>query len=360
MMTTEKMHQLSFTQVLVGAASLVAVIAGMWFLASFIGPVLLALFIAILLYPVLHWLQKKGLGTGLALLIVIVLVIGLGLALFALVIISFDQLAAGLSAYQIQLDGRVSELQAWLADQGLTALTVPPLAQTINSQQIIESVTAFLSRIGDLVVTVSLVVMTLIFAIVEIPVFGKKVAENLGADSLLLRQGTLLSQSVVRYFGLRALVNLITGAEISLFLFVLGVDFALLWGVLTFFLSFIPYIGIIVATIPAVLLAWAEFGPGRAILVIIGVMIANGVAENIVSPKLIGKGLKISPLVVFLSFFFWSWVLGPLGMLLSMPLTVIVLLVLDSFDETRWLARTISAMPAAEAPQAEIQTTDVK
>ncbi len=356
-MNTEKMHHLSFIQVLVGAASLALVIAGLWFLASFIGPVLLALFFAILLYPVLHWLQKKGLGTGLALLIIIVLVIGLGLALLALVIISFDRMSEGLSAYQIQYEGRVSELQAWLANQGLTALTEPPLSQTINSQQIIESVTVFLSRIGDLAVVAGLVIMTLIFAIVEIPLFGKKVAENLGADSLLLLKGTQLSHSVVRYFGLRALVNLITGAGIAVFLFLLGVDFALLWGVLTFFLSFIPYIGIVVATIPAVLLAWAEYGPARAILVIIGVMIANGVAENIVAPKLIGKGLSISPLVVFLSFFFWSWVLGPTGMLLSMPLTVIVLLVLESFDETRWLARTVSAMPTAADNKAEIETT---
>ncbi len=359
-MNTEKTHQLSFIRVLVGAASLVAVIAGTWFMASFIGPVLLALFYAILLYPILSWLQKKGLKTGLALLIIIVLVIGLGVALLALVIVSFNQLAAGLSAYQIQLDGRVSELQAWLADQGVTALSEPPSSQTINSQQIVESATAFLTRIGDLAVAAGLVVMTLIFAIVEIPVFGKKVAENLGADSLLLLKGTQLSQSVVRYFGLRALVNLTTGVGIALFLLLLGVDFAVLWGVLTFFLSFIPYIGIFIATIPAVLLAWAEYGPGRAILVIIGVMIANGLAENVVAPKLIGRGLSISPLVVFLSFFFWSWVLGPLGMLLSMPLTVIVLLVLESFDETRWLARTISALPTAADTKAETETTAVK
>jgi predicted PurR-regulated permease PerM len=341
---------------LAGAASLAIVSAGMYFLASFIGPVFLALFFAILFYPILYWLRKKGLKTGLALLIIIVLVVALGLGLTTLLVVSFSRLAEGLSAYQIQFEGRLTELQAWLANQGVTALTSPPVSQTVNTQQIIEKVAAFLSRIGDLAVVVGLVIMTLIFAIVEIPIFGKKVAENLGADSLLLRQGTQLSRSIVRYFGLRALVNLITGAGISLFLLVLGVDFALLWGVLTFFLSFVPYIGIIVATIPAVLLAWAEYGPARAILVILGVLIANGVAENIVAPKLIGKGLSISPLVVFLSFFFWSWILGPLGMFLSMPLTVIVLLVLESFDETRWLARTVSTMPAAADSTANTET----
>jgi AI-2 transport protein TqsA len=198
--------------------------------------------------------------------------------------------------------------------------------------------------------------MTMIFAILEIPIFRAKLAENLGADSQLLARGTQLGQSIVRYFGLRAVVNLITGIGVSLFLFLLGIDYALLWGVLTFFLSYIPYIGIFVATIPSVLLAWTEFGPGRAILVILGVTVANVLAENIVAPKLIGKGLSISPLVVFLSFFFWSWILGPLGMFLSMPLTVIVLMVLDSFDETRWLARAVSSMPTPDDNQAAVET----
>jgi predicted PurR-regulated permease PerM len=198
--------------------------------------------------------------------------------------------------------------------------------------------------------------MTMNFAIVEIPTFGTKVAENLGADSLLLARGTELGRTVVRYFGLRAVVNLITGIIISLFLFLLSVDYALLWGVLTFFLSFIPYLGIFIATIPSVLLAWAEFGPGRAILVILGALAANGLAENIVAPKLIGKGLSISPLIVFLSFFFWSWILGPLGMFLSMPLTVIVLMILDSFAETRWLARTISRMPTVDDEKVATKT----
>jgi predicted PurR-regulated permease PerM len=350
--------QITFFRLISGTAALVVIIAGIWFLASFLGPVIFALFFSILFYPVLNWLQKKGLGTGLALLIVFVLVVGLSLALTALVVMSFGRLAVGFSTYQIQFEGRLSELQAWLANQGLAELSEPPLSQSINVEQIVKGLAGFLGRIGNLTAVAGLVIMTMIFALVEISTFRAKVAENLGADSQLLARGTQLGQSIVRYFGLRAVVNLITGIGVSLFLFLLGIDYALLWGVLTFFLSYIPYIGIFVATIPSVLLAWTEFGPGRAILVILGVTVANVLAENIVAPKLIGKGLSISPLVVFLSFFCWSWVLGPFGMFLSMPLTVIVLMVLDSFDETRWLARTISRMPAPDGNQAEVQTTN--
>lgn len=348
----------NFSRLLSGAAALFIVIAGLWFLAPFISPVIMALFFAMLFYPVLKWLKNKGLGTGLALLIILVLTIVIGLAIVALVVTSFSRLAEGLNTYQVQFEGRLSEVEGWLANQGLATLTNPPISQSINVEQVVKSLAGFLGRIGNIAAVAGLVIMTMIFAVVEIPTFGQKVAENLGAESLLLARGTQLGHTVVRYFGLRAVVNLITGAGIALFLFILGVDYALLWGVLAFFLSFIPYLGLFIATIPAVLLAWAEFGPARAILVILGVMVANSLAENVVAPKLIGKGLSISPLVVFLSFFFWSWVLGPLGMFLSMPMTVIILMILDSFDETRWLARTISRMPAVEDHTVEAETAE--
>jgi hypothetical protein len=99
----------------------------------------------------------------------------------------------------------LSELEALLANQGLAALTEPSLAQTVNIEQVVQSLAGFLSRMGNLAAVAGLVIMTMIFAIIEIPTFGQKIAENLGADSLLLARGTQLGQTVVRYFGLRAL-----------------------------------------------------------------------------------------------------------------------------------------------------------
>ena len=121
---------------------------------------------------------------------------------------------------------------------------------------------------------------------------------------------TTVGQDVVRQFGLRAVVNLATGAGVTILLFVLGVDFPLLWGILTFFLSFIPYVGLVLAVAPAVVLALAEFGVSRAALVIAGVVVINILAENVLSPMMMGRGLNISPTIVFLSFIFWAWLLG--------------------------------------------------
>jgi len=336
-MTTIKTQHLTFTQLLVGTASLAIIIGTTTLAATYISPVLLAFFLAILFSPILQWLQKKGLSTGLALLAMIIGVIVLGLGLTWFLSASFEQLANSLSTYQAQFQARVADVQAALAGQGIDPSGIERGAADIEAM--VQSFVAYLSRLGNLVATALFMVVTIIFALIEAPKLRATLQQSLGRDHLLVMRSADFSQSVVRYFGLRTLVNLITGSLVAVMLWLLGIDFALLWGVLTFFLSYVPYLGITLATIPAVLLAWAQYGTGRAVAVIIGVMIINGVAENLVAPKLIGKGLQVSPLVVFLSFMLWSWILGPLGMFLSMPLTVILIFLLGSFDGTRWIAQ---------------------
>ena len=147
-----------------------------------------------------------------------------------------------------------------------------------------------------------------------------------------------LGRGVVRQFALRAVVNLATGTGVTLLLLLLGVDFPLLWGVLTFFLSYVPYIGLIVATVPPMLLALAESGFVWAVLVAVGFTVANALAENALAPYLVGRGLSLSPTVVFLSFIFWIWLLGAPGAFLAMPLTLFVVVMLSTYPEARWLA----------------------
>ena|SRR5215203_1676386 len=118
-------------------------------------------------------------------------------------------------------------------------------------------------------------------------------------------------------------------------------DFPLLWGILTFFLSFVPYIGLVLAVTPAVVLALAEFGLDRALLVIAGVIVINVLAENVLSPLMMGRGLNLSPTIVFLSFIIWAWLLGGPGAFLALPITLFVAVMLDTFPETRWLASLI-------------------
>ena len=339
-MKTVQMRRLTFTRLLVGTASLAIIITTMSMAAAYISPVFLALFFAILLSPILYWLQKKGLPTGLALLVMIIGVIGLGIGLIWILSASFEQLANSLATYQSQFQARVADAQAALASQGIDPSGLNRGAADIEAMA--QSLIDYLGRLGNFAATALFLVMTIIFALIEAPNLRTTLQQSLGEDHLLVVRSEEFSQNVIRYFGLRTFVNLITGGFIAVMLWVLGIDFALLWGVLTFFLSYVPYLGIFLATLPSVLLAWAQYGVGMAIVVIVGVTMINVVAENVIAPKLIGQGLKVSPLLVFLSFMLWSWILGPLGMFLSMPLTVILMFLLDSFESTRWVANLMA------------------
>ena len=150
-----------------------------------------------------------------------------------------------------------------------------------------------------------------------------------------------LMKTAVTYFGIRTRLNLITGIGFALWLVLLGVDYAALWGVLTFVLSYIPYIGLFTAMIPPAILALAEFGLVHGILVIIGAVVINLLIENVMEPSFTGKRLRLSPSVVLISFFLWGWLLGPIGALLSMPITVMLMLVLNQHESTQWLAKII-------------------
>ena len=145
-------------------------------------------------------------------------------------------------------------------------------------------------------------------------------------------------KDVKQYVAIKTAMSLLTGILIAVYLMVLKVDYALLWGVLAFALNYVPNIGSIIAAVPAVLLAVVQFGPGRALAAAAGYLLVNVAMGSILEPRLMGRGLGLSTLVVFLSLLFWGWLLGPVGMLLSVPLTITAKIALDSREDTRWLA----------------------
>ncbi|CAA9498158.1 MAG: Uncharacterized UPF0118 membrane protein, partial [uncultured Rubrobacteraceae bacterium] len=183
-----------------------------------------------------------------------------------------------------------------------------------------------------------LVLMIMLFLLSEGSALMGRLRSAVASDNPQVARLTVIGQSVVLQFGLRGIVNLVTAIGIAVALFFLGVDFPLLWGVLIFFLSYIPYIGLVLGAAPAVLLALAEFGLGRALVVVAVVVVVNILAENVLSPTLMGRGLNLSPTVVFLSFIFWAWLLGGPGAFLALPITLFVAVMFDTFPETRWIA----------------------
>jgi predicted PurR-regulated permease PerM len=195
-----------------------------------------------------------------------------------------------------------------------------------------------LAGLSGLLTNVFMILLTVIFILLEASGFPQKLRTALGDPEESMGQFRSVTESVNRYLALKTVFSLATGLTVAIWLAILGVDFALLWGLVAFLLNYVPNIGSIIAAIPAILLALIQLGVGPALLTCLGYVVVNVVFGSILEPKFMGRGLGLSTLVVFLSLVFWGWVLGPVGMVLSVPLTMIVKIAMESHEDTQWIA----------------------
>ena len=335
---TTALRQPSFLRVMQVLAATVVVLVGLRLGAPILNPILFAVVLTLLFSPVYSWLLRRGLPAPLALLGMLVLLTVLFLGLIFIVGGSISRFTERVGFYTTQLNGQVDSLDALIERLGLSNVDV---GDVVKPGALTEAIGAILSGIAGFLSDFFLILVIMLFLLGEGPAMMDRLRAGTSGDNPQVERLTTVGRSVVRQFGLRAIVNLVTGAGVTVLLFLLGVDFPLLWGILTFFLSFVPYIGLVLAVAPAVVLALAEFGVSRAVLVIVGVIVINILAENVLSPMMMGRGLNISPTIVFLSFIFWAWLLGGAGAFLALPITLFVAVMFGTFPETRWLASLI-------------------
>jgi AI-2 transport protein TqsA len=346
-------------RVLLGLAATVIILGSMHLAADIVNPILLGLILALLLGPLYSWLRRK-ISTKLALPLLLIIQTAGFAFLFYLFGRSAAALQSGLSTYATQLDARVDQLVAAMESANIAVDT-----RVLNADVLITFLGAVIASLVNVAANAVPVILLSLFFITEGGALVQRAMANIPADNPQLVRLLTFGKSVVRQFGLRGIVNAITGCGFALLLVLLGVDYAALWGVLTFFLSYVPYIGIVIAGTPATILAFAEFGVERALLVIAALVIVNVCAENLLAPSLMGRGLNLSTTVTFVGFMFWLWLLGGPGAFLAMPLTVLVILLLDSYPETRWLARTAMrgtpppSQPAPATPQDTVMLNGV-
>src|ERR671910_728396 len=351
----------SFLRVIVALAAVVVVLVGMRLGAPILNPIFFAAVLALLFGPLYSWLGRRGLPTPLALVIMLVFVGAIFLGLFYTLGASIGRFTERLGFYASQLDGRLDDLDALIGRLGLSDVD---LKEVVKPGALADALGVVLSGIAGFLSDLFLILAIMLFLLAEGGAMMDRLRASVPEDNPQVARLAVFGQSVVRQFGLRAIVNLVTGAGVTILLLILGVDFPLLWGILTFFLSFVPYIGLVLAVTPAVVLALAEFGVDRALLVAAGGTVINVLAENLLSPMLMGRGLNLSPTVVFLSFILWAWLLGGPGAFLAIPIMLFLAVMFDTFPETRWLASIIGvsgadtraadgAGPGATAPDTE-------
>lgn len=328
-------------------ASFVIVVAGMRAAQPLLVPFLLAIFIAIICSGPLHWMQQRKIPTGVAVLFIVFTVIAIGLTILTLVGTSVNDFTQSIPVYQEKLRVQTLGLLPLLEKMGIQ-MAPGDLLDYFDPGKAMQMVASTLAKTGGVLTNAFLILLTVIFILLEAAGMPAKLRAALDDAESSLSSFERFSDGVRQYLAIKTLVSLATGVLIALWLFFLGLDYPLLWGLIAFLLNYVPNIGSILAAIPAVLLSLVQLGPSSTLLVAGGYVAANLVMGSVLEPRLMGRKLGLSTLIVFLSLVFWGWVLGPVGMLLSVPLTMIVKIALEVNPHTTWLAILLGSEAPAE------------
>jgi len=334
---------------LIVAAAFVVLIAGMRVASELLVPFMTAIFVAVICMPPIKMLRDKGIPNGLAVAIVVLLLVIVALALGAIFGSTAAQFAEDVPIYQLRLSRMQAGFFEWLESAGLE-LNIVPLAELIRPEQAFPLAGSVLSSFGSLMTNALFILLTVIFILTEEVSLYQKLEDVLPETSKATDTIRTVTHLVNQYMAIKAAISAFTGILAWGLCVALGVEYAVLWGTLAFMLNFIPTFGSLLAAIPPLLLALVQAGPLASLGVAVGYLVINTVVGNIIEPRVMGRGLGLSPLVVLLSLIFWGWVLGPVGMLLSVPLTMMIKIALEVFPDTRWIGTLLGNGLKVELP----------
>jgi predicted PurR-regulated permease PerM len=317
------------------AAFLVVIIGTRYVAQDLIAPILLAFFFAILMFPIFKWFRKRGFSGGVSLFLMLISMV----VIFGLIVLFFTWsltlIQDSVSAYVEAFKASVTETTEAM---NMDSTTTQTMVSQINPDMVMSMLSGFLNGLSGFIYYFVLIPIISMLLILQVDAIPKKTWAQLQTDNPNLARISKFSASVMTYAFARLEVNIITGLLCSVAFILMDIEFPFVWGLLVMILSFIPYLGIILACIPPVLLSFATGGLPAALLTI-GVVIAiNLFAENVIEPFVMGSRTKISAATIVVALIFWSWMLGFVGALLAVPLTVLMKTILEEYAETRWVA----------------------
>jgi AI-2 transport protein TqsA len=317
------------------AFSLIAIIGIQYIAQDLIAPILLAVFLSILLRPVYQLFRRKGASKGLSLVLMLVTFIVVAGGIVFFLTWSFTLLRDSLGSYVNEFK---QSLEQFAGQVGASTESVKDLTGSINPDAILKLVTGIIGSLGSVVVYLVIVPILAVLILLQIDSMPKNVSEMLRKENAGVDKYRKFAESIIIYVVGRFKVNFVTGLLFAAALILLGIPFPFVWGLLTMILSYIPYVGLVIAAIPPTLLAFAQGGIVWALIVVVAVVIINLIAENILEPYIQGKGNKLSTASIVIALIFWTWLLGPVGAILAAPLTVLMKIILTDYKETHWIA----------------------
>ncbi|MCX6306602.1 MAG: AI-2E family transporter [Bacteroidetes bacterium] len=332
---------------IVKVAALVIVMAGVMYARSIVTPFLLALFISIICARPISWFEKKRVPRWLALTIIILGMILLFSGFAFLIGGTVSSFSRNVAKYESSLTSISNSYLQFLSAKGVK-IPEDQFSNLFQPARILEFTAGAVNGVLNMMGNTFLIFLTVLFILMEFGSFSVKARAVLrGSDESIAYFSTII-QNVRHYLAIKTLVCLLVGVFIYIALLIIGVDYPLLWALIAALMNYIPNIGSVIAAVPAVLFALVQFGPGGALWTLGSFLVVNNVIGNFLEPRIMGKGLGLSTLVVFLSLLFWGFILGPVGMFLSVPLTMTIKIILEQNEKTRWLAILLGTPGEAE------------
>lgn len=338
-------------RVLIGTAALLIIALTVRETAGFFGPVVLAATIAMCAHPLIGRLHARGMPRPLALILTLLAVVVITVVTTYALFWALMNFASMLPRYRVQFGELMVDLRNWALDAGFGSSQVQQLINQIDYGKIVGWVAGLASSVVGLTFTAFVMVFLVGFMIVDSGPFTRgleRARESHREVVEALEQAaadTRTNLIITAIFGL-GLAVVITAA-----LWLLGIPEPGVWGVLTFVTNFIPNIGFVIRLIPPTLIGLLEGGFGLALAVAAAISLANVLSENILQPRIAGRSAGLSASVALLSVLFWAWVLGPIGAILALPLTIFAkALLVDAHPESRWVGALLGGEHADEQP----------
>jgi AI-2 transport protein TqsA len=334
---------------LLGAAAAVIVLGGLRATAWLIGPAFLALIVVVALSPVQGWLRRHHWPGWLTTIVLIVLVVGLLAVLALVVVVSLAKLAALLPQYADRADELVRSLTASLDRFGVQPAQFQDAADDVSPARLVTLIGTLLAGLSSAVSSLVFLVCLLLFLSIEAGGIDRRLADVAADRPGLAAAFRSFARSTRSYLVVSTVFGLIVGLLDSAVLAIIGVPLPLLWGVLAFITNYVPNVGFVIGLVPPALLALLTLGVPEMLVVIAAYCVLNFVIQSLIQPRFVGDSVGLAMTTTFIALVFWAWLLGPLGALLAIPLTLLIKALLVDVDPT---ARWATALAGSLAPEA--------
>jgi AI-2 transport protein TqsA len=339
-------------QIILTVAGIVVIVAGMRAAASILIPILLSILIAVVCTPPLLWMNKKKVPKIVAVTLIMFFLIGIGYLLVVIIGGYISSFTESLSNYEEQITEGIVGIVTFLEGYGVD-FSEDAIKEHVNVGSILEMIARVLAGFGAALTSLALILIIVFFILIEVPGMRKKVQVSIKEPDESLDGIDQFTRSVKRYLFIQTLTSMLTGILIGVWLWVLGVSYAPLWGLLAFLLNYVPKIGSLAASIPPILIAAVQLGLFHAVWTAVGFIVVNLLVGNLLEPKVMGRGLGMSAVVIFVALMFWGWVLGPIGYILAMPLTMMLKIALEHHENTRWIGLMLDDEPEGRLRELE-------